>query len=232
MHMETTQAVSALVVASLLLCASAAGRPVSTTVAPTPSQVNRQNASAELDDIMARTLESMLAVTPCSTADPYFASAILPHRVGAAEMCDWMAKYGTDPQLRNISDAVYTSPTEIQIFQSMPDVEACTPAPGAAPASLAAPRAKAAGRLSQYPAVAIRSSIAFSLAAGMNGDPNHDFALQMAAHHMASINMARVELLHGTYAPLKALATELIVIQTKQVGQFRQILQNQYSTYI
>ncbi len=30
---------------------------------------------------MARTLESMLAVTPCSTADPYFASAILPHRV-------------------------------------------------------------------------------------------------------------------------------------------------------
>ncbi len=48
----------------------------------------------------------------------------------------------------------------------------------------------------------------------------------------ASINMARVELLHGTYAPLKALATELIVIQTKQVGQFRQILQNQYSTYI
>ena len=69
---------------------------------------------------------------------------------GAAEMCDWMAKYGTDPQLRNISDAVYTSPTEIQIFQSMPDVEACTPAPGAAPASLAAPRAKAAGRVSHF----------------------------------------------------------------------------------
>ena len=30
---------------------------------------------------MQRTLDSMLAVTPCSTADPYFASAILPHRV-------------------------------------------------------------------------------------------------------------------------------------------------------
>ena len=42
-------------------------------------------------------------------------------------------------------------------------------------------------QLSQYPAVAIRSSIAFSLAASMNGDPNHDFALQMAAHHMVSI---------------------------------------------
>ena len=54
----------------------------------------------------------------------------------------------------------------------------------------------------------------------------------LATSVQASINMARVELLHRTYAPLKALATELIVIQTKQVGQFRQILQNQYSTYI
>lgn len=44
--------------------------------------------------------------------------------------------------------------------------------------------------------------------------------------------MARVELLHGTYDPLKSLASELIVAQTKQVGQFRQILESQYSTYI
>lgn len=45
------------------------------------AQADRQNASAQLDDIMHRTLDSMLAVTPCSTADPYFASAILPHRL-------------------------------------------------------------------------------------------------------------------------------------------------------
>lgn len=70
---------------------------------------------------------------------------------GAAEMCDWMAEHGTDPQLLNISNAVYTSPTENQIYQAMPDVIACSPAPGAAPASSAAPRAKAAGKVSRYP---------------------------------------------------------------------------------
>ena len=41
-------------------------------------------------------------------------------------------------------------------------------------------------QLSQQPAIAIRSSIAFNLAAPMTGDPNRDFALQMAAHHMVS----------------------------------------------
>ena len=72
----------------------------------------------------------------------------------------------------------------------------------------------------------------------MKGGTHQDVTYDMAkSSHVsesvqASINMARVELLHGTYAPLKSLALELIVIQTKQVGQFRQILQSQYSTYI
>ena len=48
----------------------------------------------------------------------------------------------------------------------------------------------------------------------------------------ASINMARVELLRGSSEPLKALATDLIVVQTKQVELFRQILQLSYGTYI
>ncbi len=61
-------------------------------------------------------------------------------------------------------------------------------------------------QLSAYPAVAIRSSIAFSLAAQMNGDPNHDFALQMAAHHMVRIpeellqKSTRTYSLHSTHA--------------------------------
>ncbi len=75
---------------------------------------------------------------------------------GAAEMCEWMVQYGTDPQLLNISSAVYTSPTENQIYQSMPEVQACSLAPGAAPASLAAPRAKAADRVSPFPCTSCR----------------------------------------------------------------------------
>ena len=38
-------------------------------------------------------------------------------------------------------------------------------------------------QISAHPAIAIRSSIAFDLPAPTNGDPDHDFALQMWAHH-------------------------------------------------
>ena len=48
----------------------------------------------------------------------------------------------------------------------------------------------------------------------------------------ASIAMARVEMQHGTNQPLKARASELIVTQTLQVMQMRQVLSSQYATVI
>lgn len=38
------------------------------------------SALADLQGIMQRTEDGMLAVQPCTTADAYFAGAILPHR--------------------------------------------------------------------------------------------------------------------------------------------------------
>ena len=40
-----------------------------------------QGPSQDLQGIMQRTDEAMLAVTPCDNADTYFSEAILPHRV-------------------------------------------------------------------------------------------------------------------------------------------------------
>ena len=48
----------------------------------------------------------------------------------------------------------------------------------------------------------------------------------------ASIAMARVEMQHGTKQPLKARASELIVTQTLQVMQMRQVLSSQYATAV
>ena len=48
----------------------------------------------------------------------------------------------------------------------------------------------------------------------------------------ASIAMARVEMQHGTNQPLKARASELIVTQTLQVMQMRQVLSSQYATVV
>ena len=48
----------------------------------------------------------------------------------------------------------------------------------------------------------------------------------------ASMNMARVEVKYGTHQPLKALATQLIVMQTLQVEQMRSVLSRDYSTFV
>ena len=40
-----------------------------------------QGSLQDLQGIMQRTDEAMLAVTPCDNADTYFSTAILPHRV-------------------------------------------------------------------------------------------------------------------------------------------------------
>ena len=40
-----------------------------------------QGSLQDLQGIMQRTEEAMLAVTPCDNADTYFSGAILPHRV-------------------------------------------------------------------------------------------------------------------------------------------------------
>ena len=44
--------------------------------------------------------------------------------------------------------------------------------------------------------------------------------------------MARVEMLHGTSQPIKAMASQIIVSLTLQTEAFREILQSQYSTII
>ena len=46
------------------------------------------------------------------------------------------------------------------------------------------------------------------------------------------MNMARVEVKYGTNQPLKALATQLIVMQPLQVEQMRSVLSRDYSTFV
>lgn len=69
---------------------------------------------------------------------------------GAVAMCDWMVQHGSDPKLLNISNAVFLSPTENDIYQTMPFLEACSPTPGVAPTGSAGPQSKAAGRVSSF----------------------------------------------------------------------------------
>ncbi|MFD7894729.1 DUF305 domain-containing protein [Streptomyces sp. NPDC059743] len=52
----------------------------------------------------------------------------------------------------------------------------------------------------------------------MTGDPDHDFAALMVAHHQGAVEMAKAVLEHGKDPVLRRLAQEIIVTQQQEIG--------------
>ncbi|WP_448192895.1 CopM family metallochaperone [Azospirillum sp. sgz301742] len=55
----------------------------------------------------------------------------------------------------------------------------------------------------------------------MTGNADQDFARMMVAHHQGAVDMARVEIEHGTDPDLKAMAQKVVDDQTKEIQQFQ-----------
>lgn len=55
----------------------------------------------------------------------------------------------------------------------------------------------------------------------MTGNADQDFARMMVAHHQGAVDMARVELEHGTDPDLKAMAQKVVDDQTKEIQQLQ-----------
>ncbi|HYH39989.1 MAG TPA: DUF305 domain-containing protein [Azospirillum sp.] len=55
----------------------------------------------------------------------------------------------------------------------------------------------------------------------MTGNADQDFARMMLAHHQGAVDMARVELQHGTDPELKAMAQAIVDEQTKEIQRLQ-----------
>lgn len=55
----------------------------------------------------------------------------------------------------------------------------------------------------------------------MTGDADQDFARMMVAHHQGAIDMARVQLQHGSDPTLKAMAQKVVDDQTREIQQLQ-----------
>ena len=62
------------------------------------------------------------------------------------------------------------------------------------------------------------------MAIKLTGNADRDFASGMVPHHQGAIDMARVELAHGTDPELRRLAEDIIAAQEKEIAFMRQWL--------
>ena len=53
-----------------------------------------------------------------------------------------------------------------------------------------------------------------------SGNTDKDFAMMMKMHHQQALDMAQIELEHGSSPELKAMAKKIIVGQKKEIAEF------------
>lgn len=64
------------------------------------------------------------------------------------------------------------------------------------------------------------------MALAASGDADRDFAARMIPHHQGAIEMAELQLLHGSDERLRRLAQGIIVEQTQEIAAMRHVLAN------
>jgi uncharacterized protein (DUF305 family) len=57
-----------------------------------------------------------------------------------------------------------------------------------------------------------------------SGDADRDFAAMMIPHHQAAVEMAELQLLHGSDERLRRLAQGIIVEQSQEIATMRHVL--------
>lgn len=58
----------------------------------------------------------------------------------------------------------------------------------------------------------------------MSGEVDKDFATMMIDHHQGAVDMAKVQLEHGTDPEMRQMAEEIIASQEKEIAMFKEWL--------
>ncbi|MGE6244755.1 CopM family metallochaperone [Psychrobacter proteolyticus] len=160
---------------------------------------------------MTRMHDEMMIGMGYNDPDTAFAKSMLGHHRGAVEMAKIELKYGTDEAMRQLAQDVITAQqAEIDVLNkwlaSHPD--AAKPKPNT---------------------VAMQQAYAKSME-NMHGEmtlgvadpvPDMAFARGMLPHHIAAVDMAKVQLEYGTDEEMRQLAQDVIDTQQTEIDVMR-----------
>jgi len=160
---------------------------------------------------MTRMHDEMMIGMGYNDPDTAFAKGMLGHHRGAVEMAKIELKYGTDEAMRQLAQDVITAQqAEIDVLNkwlaSHPD--AAKPKPNT---------------------VAMQQAYAKSME-NMHGEmtlgvadpvPDMAFARGMLPHHIAAVDMAKVQLTYGTDEEMRQLAQDVIDTQQTEIDVMR-----------
>lgn len=152
-------------------------------------------------------------------ADAAFSAGMIPHHQGAIAMAEVELKYGKDPEMRKLAQAI--------IDAQGPEIERMNKWLDQNPD---ATKEKAKGHADMLP---MHQELFDGMTAMHDGmmkgmmmeDADVAFAAGMIPHHMGAVDMAKVELKYGKDADMKKLAQEIIDAQGPEIEQMTKWLE-------
>lgn len=151
--------------------------------------------------------------------DAAFSAGMIPHHQGAIAMAEVQLKYGKDPEMRKLAQAI--------IDAQGPEIARMNDWIIKHPNAMKEKAKSHADMLPMHQELfAGMTSMHDGMMKGMmQADPDVAFAAGMIPHHQGAVDMAKVELKYGKDADMKKLAEEIIAAQGPEIEQMSKWLE-------
>ncbi len=146
-----------------------------------------------------------MAIQFSGNADVDFAGAMIPHHQGAVDVSEIVLRFGKDAGVKRLAGEIIAAQNSevVQMRAWLAKNSAPRPGPNAAAVKAA------------FEAINARMHAGMDMP--MTGNPDRDFMAGMVAHHEAAVDMAKVQLRHGSDLELRKLAEDIVRSQSAEI---------------
>lgn len=163
-----------------------------------------QNPGNAMMKSMQSGMNQMMSMKMTGDPDHDFAMMLKMHHQSAVEMADLEIKQGKNAQVRKMATQIKAA-NQKEIGELTQFISSHKPQ-------------SSSSKLGQEGMKMMHSGTH-----SMNGNIDHDFASMMAQHHQQGVDMARAFLKEGKTERMKAMANNVIKVQTKEIGELKRL---------